>query len=52
MAQALLIVSILVSLNMVISASIQAINERIDVAIFLKETATEKVPGFEFRGGQ
>lgn len=41
MAQALLIVSILVSLNMVISASIQAINERIDVAIFLKDTATE-----------
>lgn len=41
MAQALLIVSILVSLNMVISASIAAINARIDVAIFLKETVTE-----------
>lgn len=42
MAQALLIVSILASLNMVIGASIQAVNERIDVAIFLKETATEE----------
>ena len=42
MAQALLIVSILASLNMVIGASIQAVNERIDVAVFLKETATEE----------
>ena len=42
MAQALLIVSILASLNMVIGASIKAVNERIDVAIFLKETATEE----------
>jgi cell division transport system permease protein len=41
MAQALLIVSILVSLNMVISTSIKAINQRIDVAIFLKDTTTE-----------
>lgn len=41
MAQALLIVSILVSLNMVIGASISAINERIDVAVFLKDTATQ-----------
>src|SRR5687767_14181910 len=38
MAQALLIVSILASLNMVIGASIDAINERIDVAIFFKDT--------------
>lgn len=42
MAQALLIVSILVGLNLVISATIQSINERIDVAVFLKETATEQ----------
>lgn len=42
MSQALLIVSILVSLNMVISASIQAINERLDVAVFLRETVNEE----------
>jgi len=42
MAQALLIVSILVSLNIVISASIQSVNERIDVAVFLKDTATQE----------
>ncbi len=41
MAQALLIVSILVGLNLVIGATIQSVNERIDVAVFLKETVTE-----------
>lgn len=41
MAQALLIISVLVSLNMVIGATIQSINERIDVAVFFKETAPE-----------
>lgn len=41
MTQALLIISIFASLNVVIGASIQAVNERIDVAIFFKETATE-----------
>ncbi len=39
MTQALLIISIFASLNVVIGASIQAINERIDVAVFFKETA-------------
>lgn len=41
MTQALLIISIFASLNVVIGASIQAINERIDVAVFFKETAPE-----------
>lgn len=39
MAQALLIVSILASLNVVIGTTIRSINERIDVAVFFKETA-------------
>lgn len=42
MTQALLIISIFASLNVVISSSIKAINERIDVAVFFKETAPEK----------
>lgn len=41
MAQALLIVSILASLNVVIGSTITSINERIDVAVFFKETALE-----------
>ncbi len=41
MAQALLIVSILASLNVVIGTTIRSINERIDVAVFFKETAPE-----------
>jgi len=41
MAQALLIVTILASLNVVIGTTIRSINERIDVAIFFKETAPE-----------
>jgi len=41
MAQALLIVSILASLNVVIGNTIRSINERIDVAVFFKETALE-----------
>ncbi|MFH0905491.1 MAG: permease-like cell division protein FtsX [bacterium] len=41
MTQALLIISIFASLNVVIGASIQAIHSRIDVAIFFKETASE-----------
>ncbi len=40
MTQALLIISIFASLNLVIGASIQAVNERIDVAVFFKETVT------------
>src|SRR5680860_857521 len=39
MTQALLIISIFASLNVVIGASIEAVNERIDVAIFFNETA-------------
>ncbi|MFA5009899.1 MAG: permease-like cell division protein FtsX [Patescibacteria group bacterium] len=42
MAQALLIISILASLNVVIGTTITSINERIDVAVFFKETALEK----------
>ena len=42
MSQALLIVSILASLNVLIGSSIKAINERIDVAVFFKETVTEE----------
>lgn len=41
MTQALLLISIFASLNLVIGASIQSINERIDVAVFFKETVTE-----------
>lgn len=41
MAQALLIVSILASLNVVIGGTIKSINERIDVAVFFKDTAPE-----------
>jgi cell division transport system permease protein len=41
MAQALLIVSILASLNVVIGSTIKSINERIDVAVFFKETSAE-----------
>ena len=41
MTQALLIISIFASLNVVISASIETVNERIDVALFFKETAQE-----------
>jgi len=41
MAQALLIVSILASLNVVVGSTIKSINERIDVAVFFKETAPE-----------
>lgn len=41
MSQALLIVSILLSLNVVINASINAVNERIDVAIFFEDTVPE-----------
>lgn len=41
MTQALLIISIFASLNLVIGASIQAVNERIDVAVFFKETVTQ-----------
>lgn len=41
MTQALLIISIFASLNVVIGASIEAVNERIDVAVFFNETAQE-----------
>ncbi|RLC37056.1 hypothetical protein DRH29_03185 [candidate division Kazan bacterium] len=41
MTQALLIISIFASLNVVISTSIEAVNERIDVAVFFKDTAQE-----------
>jgi len=41
MTQALLIISIFASLNVVISASIETVNKRIDVAVFFKETAQE-----------
>jgi len=41
MTQALLLISIFASLNLVIGASITAINERIDVALFFKETVTQ-----------
>jgi len=41
MTQALLLISIFASLNLVIGASIQAVNERIDVAIFFKETVNQ-----------
>ncbi|MDD5606142.1 MAG: permease-like cell division protein FtsX [Patescibacteria group bacterium] len=42
MSQALLIISIFASINLVIGASINAINERIDVAVFFKETVKEE----------
>lgn len=42
MSQALLIISIFASINLVIGASIQSINERIDVAVFFKETVNEE----------
>ncbi len=41
MAQALLIVTILASLHVVIGTTIRSVNERIDVAVFFKETAPE-----------
>ena len=41
MTQALLIISIFASLNVVIGASINAINDRIDVAVFFKETVAQ-----------
>lgn len=41
MTQALLIISIFVSINLVIGTSIQTINDRIDVAVFFVETVNE-----------
>ena len=43
MTQALLIISIFASLNVVISASIETVNKRIDVAVFFKESLEIKV---------
>jgi cell division transport system permease protein len=42
MSQALLIISIFASINLVIGASIQTINDRIDVAVFFGETVKEE----------
>ena len=41
MMQALLLITIFVSLNLVVNKTIQAVNERIDVAIFFKEYIPE-----------
>jgi len=48
MMQALLLITVFMSLNVVVSATIQAVNERIDVAVFFKEYIPEgEILGFQ-----